>query len=144
MSQNIYIHVLNGLKPKGTVCSTSVRWSLWVQFPPRSIRLRLDGVSSLTSGISIEAWNDSLFSHEVEGEPTIIPAKILKFLKDTFQKKRVKVKDFFPDLKIFITSAKYLVAKSREPGVGEQEMHHLKKHILKAKEELQVHQSFAT
>jgi len=96
-----------------------------------------DGASSLASCGSAEAWNDPV-SQDSESVTSVPPADIIKFLHDTFRKKHVKIKDFFPDLSSFIISAKLLLLKAGQLGVTESQVYRLRKCILKAKNELQT------
>ncbi|KAG9283734.1 hypothetical protein AMEX_G2536 [Astyanax mexicanus] len=57
------------------------------------------------------------------------PDQVHKFLNETKGKRNVKVEDFFPDLEMFLKCSKVLTRSEEEGGIGEPDVHRLRKHV---------------
>ena len=62
--------------------------------------------------------------------------RISVFLKQTKNQHKVKMKDFFPNLLLFCSSARLHISQKEVSGLTDQEVFRLKKLVLKAKKQM--------
>ena len=73
-------------------------------------------------------------SQEEERESNVSKENIIN---ETFRQRNVQIKDHFPDIKAFITTAKQVVQRN-SAEISEPQFQRLRKALTKAKKEMQV------
>ncbi|GLD73136.1 uncharacterized protein AKAME5_002446100 [Lates japonicus] len=81
---------------------------------------------------------DSDFVLSQESQSLYTATEIKRFLEQTKGLRLITVEEHFPDLKLFLRSAKILTRKSgmTEDVLSDQEIYRLKKHIVKVKSQI--------
>ncbi|GLD46690.1 uncharacterized protein AKAME5_001912600 [Lates japonicus] len=93
-------------------------------------------MSRRTAKLSQEGDSDFVLSQESQNLYTA--TEIKRFLEQTKGLRLIIVEEHFPDLKLFLRSAKILTRKSgmAEDVLSDQEIYRLKKHIVKVKSQI--------
>ena len=93
--------------------------------------------SKVVSESESEEWvtDDSDFPHMSNSQKKKLYSaeNIKSFLQQTKNQRGVKITDFFPDIHLFYLSAKASMSNKEEAGITAQEIHRLRKLVLKAK-----------
>ena len=82
----------------------------------------------------------ALCSQEDEGgnDTTLVSQEnVIKFLDDTFRKRHVKIKDYFPNLHNFIQTARSMIREPYQVNMSDPQFQRLRKCVTRAGKELQ-------
>ena len=75
---------------------------------------------------------------EVGNDTTLVSQEnVIKFLDDTFRKRHVKIKDYFPNLRNFLTTARSMIREPYQVNMSDPQFQWLRKCVTRAGKELQ-------
>jgi len=100
------------------------------------------------TGVVPDEWSSSLSetSGSLQGDNkqnVIEKEEIVRFLNETFRQRKVQIKDYFPDIKVFIATAKHMIQRNDDSvELSEPQFQRLRKALTKANKELQEGVSF--
>ena len=96
-----------------------------------------DSEENSASDSERESSDSSIFEKCTSRSGVYSTEQVRRFLRKTKGKRNVKVENYFPDLEVFLQTAKGLIRSVEEGGIGEPEVHRLKKLVLKVRTQLE-------